>query len=609
MQKNCNCAVYFSSTGRREKMGDSPGSDLYRDALIMGPMVRVSLLPARLLGLDYGADLVYSEEVIDFKILNCKRQENSILKTVDFVLPDGTVVFQTCAREKGKVIFQMGTSNGKRALAAARKVEKDVAGIDVNMGCPKSFSLQGGMGAALLTKPDKIKEILTTLVDGLSIPVTCKIRILPSLEDTLSLVRLIESTGVKAIAVHGRTKEERPRHYNHNDYIKAVSAEVNIPVIANGGSKAISTHEDIETFRQATGCRSVMLARAALWNYSVFRKEGKLPIIDVLKEYIKYTIRYETPQPVVKYCVLRSLQDGISTIPQGEATQHAYTMEDTCAIWGLTDFYNEMRTRLKALRGQLCTEETCGEMSVKRRKSDDSRVLIEMPLKYIRKYYRQGCSPKLILFEYTKKNKLAPPEYQTIYQAEERLFHCTVVVDDVKYAATSWEKSKKCTEQAAALVFLKYNNLKDPRMMTPADAFRDDNDVRQSEESAKTLTTSASDGASSHGAKSEDSSLISCSKHLGKNFDHESDSKQSESPDVQCVLCDNNTDNVNLTFEQNKEKSEFLNSNPAKDSIGLECSGNLGQDGHGSDDLCTTGQISLDDKHRQQQIPTAENSR
>lgn len=54
------------------------------------------------------------------------------------------------------------------------------------------------------------------------------------------------------------------------------------------------------------------------------------------------------------------------------------------AIWGLTDFYNETRARLRALRDQLCTEETCGEMSVKRRKSDDGRVLIEMPMKYIR---------------------------------------------------------------------------------------------------------------------------------------------------------------------------------------------------------------------------------
>ena len=37
--------------------------------------------------------------------------------------------------------------------------EDDVAGIDVNMGCPKEFSLKGGMGAALLTKPEKVKEV------------------------------------------------------------------------------------------------------------------------------------------------------------------------------------------------------------------------------------------------------------------------------------------------------------------------------------------------------------------------------------------------------------------------------------------------------------------
>ena len=32
----------------------------------------------------------------------------------------------------------------------------DIDGIDVNMGCPKSFSLKGGMGAALLSHPDKV---------------------------------------------------------------------------------------------------------------------------------------------------------------------------------------------------------------------------------------------------------------------------------------------------------------------------------------------------------------------------------------------------------------------------------------------------------------------
>ena len=45
-------------------------------------------------------------------------------------------------KEKDRLIVQLGTSDGQRALTAARLVEKDVAGIDINMGCPKKFSIQ-----------------------------------------------------------------------------------------------------------------------------------------------------------------------------------------------------------------------------------------------------------------------------------------------------------------------------------------------------------------------------------------------------------------------------------------------------------------------------------
>ena len=60
------------------------------------------------------------------------------------------------------------------------------------MGCPKSFSMKGGMGAALLSQPNKIKTILTGLVNavGNEIPITCKIRILSSIEKTLELVKV-----------------------------------------------------------------------------------------------------------------------------------------------------------------------------------------------------------------------------------------------------------------------------------------------------------------------------------------------------------------------------------------------------------------------------------
>ena len=110
--------------------------------------------------------------------------------------------------------------------------ENDVAGFDVNMGCPKDFSLKGGMGAALLTQPEKVKEILTSLVENLSIPVTCKVRLLPNLEDTLELCKMIESCGVAALAVHGRTKEERSRQANNDSAIRAIAETLKIPVIA-----------------------------------------------------------------------------------------------------------------------------------------------------------------------------------------------------------------------------------------------------------------------------------------------------------------------------------------------------------------------------------------
>jgi tRNA-dihydrouridine synthase 2 len=53
-------------------------------------------------------------------------------------------VFRTCEEEKSKVVLQMGTCSPARALAVARLVEHDVAAIDINMGCPKDFSIKGG---------------------------------------------------------------------------------------------------------------------------------------------------------------------------------------------------------------------------------------------------------------------------------------------------------------------------------------------------------------------------------------------------------------------------------------------------------------------------------
>lgn len=267
---------------------------------ILAPMVKVGTLPMRLLSLSYGADIVYTEEIIDFRLLRCERIVNTVLDTIDYVdRTDETLVLRVAKEERGHLVLQIGTCDPVRAAKVAKIVENDVDGIDVNMGCPKSFSLKGGMGAALLAYPDKISAILRALVAAVKIPVTCKIRILPDLQKTLEIVEVIQKTGVAALAVHGRTKDERPNHPNHADVIQAVVEHVRtndlptIPVIANGGSSnnrnsADNLRDGIQKFWRETGADSVMVARAAEWNPSVFRVEedgGREGVYEVSSNY------------------------------------------------------------------------------------------------------------------------------------------------------------------------------------------------------------------------------------------------------------------------------------------------------------------------------------
>nr|XP_023646160.1 tRNA-dihydrouridine(20) synthase [NAD(P)+]-like [Paramormyrops kingsleyae] len=417
----------------------------------LAPMVRVGTLPMRLLALDYGADIVYCEELIDIKMAQCQRVKNEVLDTVDFVAPDERVMFRTCQREKDCVVFQMGTADPERALAVARLVENDVAAIDVNMGCPKEYSTKGGMGAALLSDPDKIEAILSALVKGVSKPVTCKIRILPSLEETVQLVKRIEQMGVAAIAVHGRKKGERPQHPVHCDFIQAVAEAVSIPVFANGGSlDLVKSHGDIEAFRESTKASSVMLARAAMWNPSIFRPQGMLSLEEVMEAYIHHAVRYENHVSNTKYCLCQMLRERMES-PLGKQLHAAQTTAEICEAFDMEDLYNEtqawMKTRKEVLSSGLNGQDA------------DFPVLdgdvITLPVKFIRREYQPQITPKVCLLEWSRRERLEQPAYDTTQRPLDRAFQSTVTVSGKKYRSTMWEKSKKFAEQAAAVVCLR----------------------------------------------------------------------------------------------------------------------------------------------------------
>ena len=98
----------------------------YVGKMILAPMVKIGTLPTRLLALDYGADLVYTEEIIDYKLIKSTRIENELLGTVDYIdESDGSLTLRVAPeRERGHLVLQIGTNNPERAVKVAKMVEK-----------------------------------------------------------------------------------------------------------------------------------------------------------------------------------------------------------------------------------------------------------------------------------------------------------------------------------------------------------------------------------------------------------------------------------------------------------------------------------------------------
>jgi len=248
----------------------------YENVTLLAPMVRASTLPLRWISRERGCSIVYTEETVDLKLAKCIRRVCKLTGLIEYVLPNeanglasGGIchkVFHTYPGER--VALQLGTGSGVNALKAAENVIRDVRAIDINMGCPKLFSLQGAMGSALLSKPEIVADIISTLKRNLPVPVTCKIRLLQDPARSVELVRIAEKCGVDAIAVHARFREDRPRHRALPALqTPLLASAVSVPVIHNGD---VFLWEDIERFRSAAAVSSVMIGRGAMWNPSIF---------------------------------------------------------------------------------------------------------------------------------------------------------------------------------------------------------------------------------------------------------------------------------------------------------------------------------------------------
>ena len=172
------------------------------------------------------------------------------------------------------------------------------------MGCPVPKIVNNGEGSALMKNPKLVEEILTKLVKSVKKPVTLKIR--KGFNDdninAVEIAKIAEASGVSAVAVHARTREQYYSGKADWSIIKAVKSNLGIPVIGNGD---VVDGKSAKEMYEYTGCDGIMIARAARGNPWIFKeirgylngeiieKPEKDEIVDMILKHCKLQMQYD----------------------------------------------------------------------------------------------------------------------------------------------------------------------------------------------------------------------------------------------------------------------------------------------------------------------------
>lgn len=288
-----------------------------RPAFIAGPMVRYSKLPYRELLRDCGCDIVYSPMILAREFVR-----NDVARYSDFT---------TNAKDR-PLIVQIGTNNTTDLLRMVDMISPYVDGIGLNCGCPIKEQVREGIGAALMSEPDKVAELVRCVKEkyGDSLCIETKIRIHADLSETVSFVKKVEEAGVDFITVHGRTKNTRSSIPADIDAIKLVASSVNVPVVANGDC---FTRVDAYRIAQHTGVAGVMSVRGILSNPALFAGYDKTPWF-AIEKFWNYASSYGLP--------FRLTQHHLSCMLDGLLPRKLHQDMNSCkSLVQLIDFFDD----------------------------------------------------------------------------------------------------------------------------------------------------------------------------------------------------------------------------------------------------------------------------
>jgi len=258
---------------------------------VTAPMVDLSELAFRMMTRGYGADLCYTP------MLHSKNFSDSASyrKANFFTAPgDRPLLAQFCG------------DDGDTVVAAARFLQDQVSGVDLNLGCPQGIARKGHYGSYLLEEPDLVVDIVSKMVRGLEVPVTCKIRLVSTgeegLQDTVNLIHRLDAAGIDALCVHGRTKDMKGQNTGPADWASIAKIKerfTHLPIILNGG---VETYEDVQAALRETRVDAVMSSEAILETPSLFSGEAKTQDEFAL-EYLNLAEQYPHQGPFENRCI------------------------------------------------------------------------------------------------------------------------------------------------------------------------------------------------------------------------------------------------------------------------------------------------------------------
>ena len=277
---------------------------------ILAPMAGVTDLPFRLLCKEQGAGLLCMEMVSAKAIQYNNKNTKALLEIHPEELP---------------VSLQLFGSDPDVISEIAKRIEElPFSILDINMGCPVPKIVKNGEGSALMKNPKLVYEIVRKTARAIQKPVTVKIR--KGFDDTcinaVEIAKIIEDAGGKAVAVHGRTREQYYSGKADWDIIRQVKEAVSIPVIGNGD---VVSGESAIAIQKETGCDGVMIGRGAQGNPWIvselleYERTGKMPLRPSVEAIKEMMIRHAQLQMQYKgeYLGIREMRKHVSWYTSG----------------------------------------------------------------------------------------------------------------------------------------------------------------------------------------------------------------------------------------------------------------------------------------------------